>query len=74
MGNHVPACNLGAKKPRVKTLTEQFEELQRLRDQVRRAEAKAAKAVHAWRYQRRRKGQGYDSSLRSGGRTEAPSL
>jgi len=73
MGSHIPACNLGAKKPRVKTLTEQFEELQRLRDQVRRAEAKAAKAVHAWRYQRRRKGQGYDSSLRSG-RTEAPSL
>ena len=74
MGNHIPVCNLGAKKPRVKTLTEQFEELQRLRDQVGRAEAKAAKAVHAWRYQRRRKRARLRLLPAHGGRTEAPSL
>ena len=36
---------------RAKTLIQQFEELQRLRDRVRRAEAKA---IRAWRYQGRR--------------------
>jgi hypothetical protein len=37
---------------RVETLTQQLEELQRLRDRVQSAEAKA---VCAWRYERRRR-------------------
>jgi hypothetical protein len=50
---------------RVKTLTEQFEELQQLRDRVRTAEAKA---VRTWRYRRRRQEKGYGSSPRNGER------
>jgi hypothetical protein len=49
----------------VKTLSQQFEELQRLRDRVRRAEAKA---VDASRHQGRGQKKGYDYSLRSGER------
>jgi hypothetical protein len=36
----------------LRTLTRQLEELQLLRDRVRRAELKA---IYAWRYQRRRR-------------------
>jgi hypothetical protein len=49
----------------VKALNQQFDELQRLRDRVRRAEAKA---VRARRYQGRRQEKGYDYSMRSGDR------
>ena len=49
---------------RVKTLIQQFEELQQLRERVRRAEAKA---VRAWRNQGRKQEKG-SSSPPSGGR------
>jgi hypothetical protein len=47
----------------VKSLSQQFEELQRLRDRVGRAEAKA---VHASRHQGRGQKKGHDYSPRSG--------
>ena len=66
MSNRIPACDHSqALYLRVKTLTQQFEELQQLRDRVRRAEGKA---VRAWRYQGRKQEKGYGSPLRGGGR------
>jgi hypothetical protein len=49
---------------RLKKLTQQFEELQQLRDRVRRAEAKA---IRAWRYQGRRQEKCDGSSRHRGG-------
>ena len=64
-GGTVIYGRLHAKYSVIDALTQQFEELQQLRDRVRRAEAKA---VRARRYQGRRQEKGYDYSVRSGDR------
>jgi hypothetical protein len=66
MSNRIQACDHShGLQLSVKTLTQQFEELQQLRERVRRAEARA---VRAQRYQARRQEKSYDYSLRSGER------
>jgi hypothetical protein len=63
MSNRTKASDRSnARYLRLKKLTQQFEELQQLRDQVRRAEAKAIRAL---RYQGREKRDG--SSRHRGG-------